>query len=106
MIGGGDDLGGNTGEFGVATAVDGMEEKRDESRARRNDVDAELAGEIIAERGGTHLRNGKAASGNDEDRRGELDRIATNDEFRGALDFADVGIEENLNGSGARFRLE
>lgn len=106
MIGRGDDFGGNSSEFGVATAVDGMEEKRDKSRAWGNDVDAELASEIVAECSGTHFRNGKAAGGNDEDSRGEVGRVAMNDEFRGTLDFSDVGIEENLNGNGAGFRFE
>ncbi len=76
VIGGGDDLCGDAGEFGVTLAIGGMEEERDEGGTRRNDVDAELAGEIVTERSGAHLGDGEAAGGHHEDRSREAGRFA------------------------------
>lgn len=87
-------------------AVAGMEEQRDQSRASRDDVDAELPSEVVAQGRGSQFRNRKAAGGNDNDGRGKVAGLATNDEFRGALDFADIAIEKNLDGSGAGFRFK
>jgi len=106
VIGGGDDVGGDAGEFGVPIAVGGMKEEGNETGTGWNDLDAKLTGQVIAERGSTHFRNGEAAGGDDEDGGGKVSRLAMSDKFRGVMDFADLGIEENLDGSGAGFRFK
>ncbi len=64
--GGGDDVGGNAGEFGVAVTVGTLEDEGDEGGTGGDEFVAELAGEIIAEGGGTHFGDGESAGGDDE----------------------------------------
>lgn len=49
-----------------------VEDQRDEARASFDDGVVELAGELIAERGGAHLGDGEAAGGDDEGLRADL----------------------------------
>ena len=97
----GDDFGGDTRERGIALLISAMEEERDEGWASGNDVVAELAGEVIAERGGAHLRDGEAAGGDDKCRSTEFVGAGAKNEFGGAGGFGDASVEENLNARGA-----
>jgi len=102
----GNDFGGDAGEVAVVFAVGGGERERDEGGARGDDVQPELAGEIVAERSGADFGNGQAAGGDDEHRRSKLGGRSVDDEFGGAADFADLGIQKNLNGSSAALFFE
>jgi len=64
--GGGDHVGGDAGESGIAVMIGALENEGDECRSSGNEFMAELAGEIVAEGGGAHFGDGESASGNDE----------------------------------------
>ena len=92
----GDDFGGDAGEVGVALAVGGMEDERDESGAGWDNLQAELAGEIVAEAGCAHFGDGDAAGGDDEDG-GTIFGFAGADGERSVVaDFTDVGIDHDF----------
>src|SRR6185312_12468650 len=82
------DFGGESGEGGVVGAVAIVPKQRNERRALRLDSERELAGEVVSEAGGAHLRDGEAASGNDE---------------RGSAKFVSFGVMRGANGELARF---
>ena len=63
---GGDDFGGEAGEVAPGGGVFGREDEGDEGGAGFDDVEAELAGDVVAEAGGAHLGDGEAAGGDDE----------------------------------------
>jgi hypothetical protein len=105
-IGGGDDFGGDAGEFGVAVVIGATEDERNEAGSRGNDVMAKLAGEVVAKGSSAHLRDGKSPSCDDEGGRAKLCRIGAKQEFSGALDFRDAGVDENLDARGAAFGFE
>lgn len=104
--GGGDHFGGDAGEFGVAFLIGTIKNQGNERGTSRNDVVAELSGEIVAERGGTHFRDGESTSGDNEDGSAELCGIGTEDEFGGAANFVDAGVQEDLNPGVATFGFE
>src|ERR1035438_6014757 len=93
--GGGDDVGGDTGEFAVAIAVGGVKNERHERGARRDDFYVELAGKVIAEGSGAHFGDGEAAGGDDYCGRAKFFVVRAHDEFGGALDLQDFCIQEN-----------
>lgn len=101
-----DDFGGDTGEFGVAAMIGAIENERHKSGARRDEVMAELAGEVVTERGGAHFRDGQSAGGDYQGGSTKFGDTGTEDEFGGAPDFNDAGVKEDLNMRGATFRLE
>ena len=82
----------------VALAVV-RDEKTRGTRAGRgaNNFQAELAGEVVAESGGAHLGDGEAAGGDDESGGAKFAGIAADDEFGVAANFADFGVQENLD---------
>jgi hypothetical protein len=102
----GDNFGGDAGEFGVAVVVGAIEDERNESRASGDDVMAELAGEVVPERSGAQFGDGKPAGGDDEDGSAKFGGVGTKEEFGGALDFGDAGVDEDLDTSGATFGFE
>jgi hypothetical protein len=55
LIDGGNDFGGDAGEFGVAVVVGAIEDQRNEGGARGDDFVAELAGQVVAEGSGAHF---------------------------------------------------
>ena len=63
--GGGDGFGGEAAEVAPAGFVLGREDERDERGASGNDVEAEMAGDLVAEAGGAHFGDGEAAGGDD-----------------------------------------
>ncbi len=83
-----------------------IENERDESGARGNDIVAELASDVVAEGSGAHFGDGEATGGEDEDRGAEFGGFGTEDEFGGALNFSDAGVEEDLDLGGATFGFE
>jgi hypothetical protein len=86
--------------------IGAVKDKRNEGGARRNDIVAEQAGDVVAERRCAHFRDGKAAGGDDEDWRAEFVGGGAQDKFRGAVDFGDARVEKNLDVSGAAFEFE
>jgi len=63
---GGDHVGRDAGEFGIAVMVGALEKEWDERGARGDKFVAELASEIVAEGSGAHFGDGESASGDDE----------------------------------------
>ncbi len=106
FIGGGDDFGGDAGEIGVTLAVGGVEEERNESGARGNDLQAELSGEVVAEASGAHFGDGEAASGDDEGGGAVFGGIGADDEGGSAADFADVGVDGDFHTGRAALGFE
>ena len=102
----GDDFGGEAGEVAIAFAVGGVEKKRDKSRAGWDDVQTELAGEIVAETGGAHFGDGDSAGSDDESGRAIFGGIGANCEVSVATDFADFGIYEDFYVGIAAFGFE
>jgi hypothetical protein len=103
---GGDDLNGDAGEFCVAVVIGAIEDERNEGGVSGNDVVAELAGEVVAEGSGAHLGDGEAAGGDDEDGSAKFGGIGAKDEFGGALDLGDAGVDEDLDSGGVTFGFE
>ncbi len=103
---GGDDFGGDSGQFRIAMVIGAIENERDKSRARGNDFVAELSSEVVAEGGSAHFGDGKAAGGDDEDGGAKFGGIRVEDEFGGTLNFGDAGVEEDLDLGGATFGFE
>jgi len=106
IIGGSDDLGGDAGEFGVAAVIGAIEDEGNEGGTRGNDVMAELAGEVVTEGGGSHLGDGEAAGGDDEDGSAKFGGIGAKEEFGGAPDFGDACVDEDLDVGGATSGFE
>src|ERR1700739_4047641 len=88
---GGDDFGGDASEVGVAFAVGGMEDERDECGTSGDDVQTELAGEIVAECGGAHFGDGDSAGGDDESGGAVFGFTGADAEGGVTADFADSG---------------
>jgi len=65
---GGDDVSGNSSEFGIAMLVGAMENEGNERGASGNDFMSELAGEVVAEGSSAHLGDGEATGGHDKSR--------------------------------------
>ena len=103
---GSDDFGGDTGKLGVVALIGAIENERNQSGARRNDFQAELASEVVAKGGGAHFGDGEATGGDDESGRTEFLALGSQNEFGGAPDFRDASVEEDLNVGGATFRCE
>lgn len=106
VVGAGNHFGGDAGQLGVTVVVLAVEDEGNEGGSCGNDVVAELAGEVVAEGSGADFGNGKASGGDDKDGRAKFGGVRAQDEFGGALDFADAGIEEDLNFCGAAFGFE
>ena len=106
LSGGGDDLGGDSDQLGIAMMIGAIENERDESGARRNDFVAELASEVIAEGRGAHFGDGEAAGGDDQDGGAKFGGLRAEDEFGAALNFGDAGVEEDLDVGGMAFGFE
>jgi hypothetical protein len=75
------DLAGDSGEFGIAAMIGAIEDERDKGWTRENNLVAELAGEVVAERGGAHFGDGKTPGGDDENRRAEFLGRGAEDKF-------------------------
>jgi len=106
VAGGGDDLGGDTGEVGVALAVGGMEDERNECRAGRHEVQTELAGEVVAEAGGAHFWYGDSAGGDDEGGCAVFGFVCAHGECGVAADFADFSVDNDFYVRIAAFGFE
>jgi hypothetical protein len=106
FAGAGDDFGGDSGELGIALIIGSMEDERDERGTRGNNFVTELAGEVVAERGGAHFGDGETASGDDKSRRAEFVARRAQNKFAEALDFRDARVQKNLDLSGATFGFE
>jgi hypothetical protein len=102
----GDNFGGDSGELGIALMIGSMEDERDERGTRGNNFVAELAGEVVAERGGAHFGDGETAGGDDENGRAEFVARRAQNKFAGALDFSDARVQKNLDLSGTTFGFE
>jgi hypothetical protein len=102
----GDDFGGDSGELRIALMIGSIEDERDERGTRGNNFVTELAGEVVAERGGAHFGDGETAGGDDKSRRAEFVARRAQNKFAGALDFGDARIEKNLDLGGAAFRFK
>jgi len=102
----GDDLGGDASEVGVALAVGGMEEERDESGTGWDNVQAELAGEVVAEAGGAHFGDGDSAGGDDESGGAVFGSVSADGECGVATDFADFGVDNDFCVGVAAFGFE
>jgi len=86
--------------------IGAVKNERNEGGARRNDIMAEQAGDVVAERRCAYFGDGKAAGGDDEDWRAEFVGGGVEDKFRGAVDFGDARVKKNLDVSGAAFGFE
>lgn len=73
--GGGDDLGGDSRQLGIAMMIGTIEHERNESGACGNDFVLELASKVVAERSGAHFGDGEAAGGDDKDGSAEFGRV-------------------------------
>jgi hypothetical protein len=104
--GSGDDFGGDPRQLGIAMMIGGVENERDQSGARGDNLVAELASEVVAEGRGAHFGDGEPASGDDEDGGAKLGGLRAKDEFRGTLNFGDTGANEDLDLGGAALGLE
>jgi hypothetical protein len=104
--GSGDDFGGEPRQLGIAMMIGGIENERDQSGARGNNLVAELASEVVAEGGGAHFGDGEPASGDDQDRSAKLGGFGAKDEFRGTLNFGDTGVNEDLDPGSAALGFE
>ena len=103
---GNDDVGGNSCQFAAALAIGGMKDERNERGARRDNFQAELAGEVVAERGGAHLGDGQASRGDDQRGRAKFVGVGACDKFRGSADFLDLSVQTNPHVRGAAFLLQ
>jgi hypothetical protein len=83
-----------------------VKDKRDQGGAGLDNVQAELAGEIIAEAGGTHFGDGDSTGGDDEGGRAVFGCIAADGEGGVAADFADFGIDDDFYIGIAAFGFE
>lgn len=106
LCGGGDDFGGDAGKLGVAAMIFAMKNERNEGGSCGNDVVAKLAGQVVAEGSSADFGNGEAAGGDDENGCTKFGGVGAKDEFGGALDFRDAGVEEDLDFGGATFGFE
>jgi len=102
----GDDFGGDTSEIGVAFAVGGMEDERDEGGTGWNNVQAELTGEVVAETGGAHFGDGDSAGGDDESGGAIYGCVCADGEGDIAANFADFGVDNDFYVSVAAFGFE
>jgi hypothetical protein len=103
---GSDNFGGNSREFGIAAMLRSVEYEGNERGTRGNKAMAELAGEVVAERGGAHFGDGEAAGSNDENGRAKFFGAGAEDKFGGALNFRNAGVDEDLDLGGAAFGFE
>ena len=106
IVGGGDHFGGDAGQFGIAAMALAVEDEGNKGRACGNDVVAKLASEVVTEGSGADFRNGEAAGSDDQDGGAKFGGVRAQDEFGGALDFGDAGVEEDLDFGGAAFGFE
>ena len=102
----GGDFGGDTGEIGITFAVCGVEDERHEGGARRNNFQAELLREVVAESGGAHFGDGEAAGGDDENRCAIFGGVAAHDERGVARNLADFGVHHDSDSGCAAFGFE
>ena len=85
-------LGGHPREFGIALMIGAMEDERDEGGTSGNDIVAKLPGEVVAEGGGAHLRDGEATGGNNQYRSAKFGGAGAKNEFGDAGDFGDACV--------------
>src|SRR5579859_304073 len=90
-----DHLRGNTGQVAVVGAILGTESERNERWPGSDDIEPELAGEVVTERGGAHFGDGEAAGGYHQSGSAELAGFGEDHEFRGALDFSNFAAGKN-----------
>src|SRR5208282_2393609 len=72
----------------------------------RDDFEAELAGEVIAQTGGAHFGDGESAGGDYQGGGMIFGRVAADDEFGGVEDFGDFGVQDESYVGGAAFGFE
>jgi len=87
-------VGGDSREIAEALLIGGGEDKWGERGARFDDVEAELAGKIVAEAGCSHLGDRQAAGGDDENGSTEFAGLGNDVESVVTADFGDVCIAE------------
>src|SRR5579862_560128 len=91
---GGDDASRDSGEIAEALLIGLKKHERHERGARLDDLESEVAGEVVAEAGGAHLWDGQASRSNDECGSAELAAMGQHVEGVVAADFGDVGVAE------------
>ena len=103
FFGRGDDFGGDTGKFAVALVIGTIEDERNERGSSGNNFVTKLTGDVVAEGSGTHLGDRQASGGDDESGRTEFVAVGAQQELRGATDFGDARVKENLDVHGSAF---
>jgi hypothetical protein len=83
-----------------------MKDERHESGTGCDNVQAELAGEVVAETGGAHFGDGDSAGGDDEGGRAIFGGVSAHGERGVAPDFADFGINYDFYIGVPAFRFE
>ncbi len=106
VVGGGDDFRRDAGKFGIAARIGPVENKRNKSGPRGDDLVAKLASEFVAEGSGAHFGDRETAGGDNENGSAEFRGIRAQNEFGGALHLGDAHIEKNLDVSGAALGFE
>ncbi len=106
IVGGGDHFGGDTGKLGVTPVIGAIENEGNESGARGNEWMAKLAGQLVAEGGGAHFRDGETSCGDDQSGRAKFDGTGAQDEFGDPPDFSNARIQEDLHVGSATFGFE
>src|SRR5579863_2406996 len=106
MVGGDRYISRNSGQVAITGLILGAQQQRDKSGARVDDFQAELTGEIVAERCRADFGDGKTAGGDHQGGSVKFGGVRAHHELGGPANVADLGLEEDLNSRRATFGFE